>query len=753
MASAIFFGGRRINVPGAYSTVDGSALASISPSAVGIVALVGTAEGGKPLTCDAEFVDSTRADALREKYRSGDLLTAGLFAFEPSADEAVPFGANRIVGLKVNPATQSTLTLADDSAGSSVVLTSADWGLFTAQINLDVDTGTTQGKKIVIAFEEATETFDDVGGDAIMTIDYTPGSNGYSAITGAISAAQFVAAATKTATGLGTDRTAVMDGTGTVTILSSDVGDVGQTVIVYGIIAGNAPSFESFLTNGTTPVVGTTVFLETTGITKSAATTGTITARSSTPTTLWTLAPATLTKGLSVMTAAPVSGVITLDLDAASAGAFVVVRGTTSAGAVVTEYFDVSAGTAVVGIVATIANITQLELGDLPNARTLTLTCSALATSHATYTTVQKTVDRINASAAFTANALVSNPTTFLMTSADYAAAVSILATGSFYADTFAFIESINDGSQYITAARSTGGSLRPANTSAALYLTGGIEGAVTITQWQEAFSLLRKRRVNIIVPLTNDPAVHALLLSHLVERAGRLRSEANGYVGLGTGVASETYSNIVSQIQTLQSRHLSFLSQEVKRSDPADGVATWYPPHMLAAIAAGMQAGSAIGEPLTRKKPLAIDIRNDSSWSVEDDVEDLIDRGLMMAENVDEVGVRFIRSITGHLADDNVVFTEMSANEACNKAVYDLRARLELKIGQKGAIGSAAALKSIASGVLGEQIDDGTLVAWRALQVEQVGDVFPISVEIAPVLPINFIPVTVHLVAVRVAA
>lgn len=123
------------------------------------------------------------------------------------------------------------------------------------------------------------------------------------------------------------------------------------------------------------------------------------------------------------------------------------------------------------------------------------------------------------------------------------------------------------------------------------------------------------------------------------------------------------------------------------------------------------------------------------------------------MSEKVDNVGIRWIRSITTHLADDNVVFTEMSANESANTAVFELRRQLELKIGQRGLAGSAAAIKGLANDVLGRLIDDEIIVAYRALQVDQIGDVFPVSVEIAPVLPINFIPITVHLVAVRAAA
>lgn len=753
MATSIRFGGRVISVPGAYSVIDATALSTVSPSAVGIVALVGTAEGGKPLSVAPEFSDATRAGQVLERFRSGNLRTAGLFAFEPSLDDAIPQGAQRIVFVKVNPATQSTVTLPDALAADSVVLTSDDWGLFTAQVNVSVAAGTTAGKKITIIFEDTTEVFDDVGGTAIFTVDYTPGAEGYDAITGVISATQFVAAATKAETGLIADRAADIPVPGVVRIKSDNAGDTTQTVTIYGLSGANAPISETLALNGVTDVDGVTTFASVTAVRKSAATLGTVTISDTViPTTLFTLAAGTLTKGLVATTNTPAAGVITLTSSTPAAGNNVVIRGLNAAGAAIAERFDMSASPTVGTTV--FASITQKELGDIPGGTTITLAVNAAVTAHSTYSTVQKVVDRLNALDGFTADAVVVNPTTFLMTDMDRATAVSILVTGSFYADLDAFVEAINDGSQFVDAARAAGASLVPANTAAPVYLSGGGEGTTTITEWTQAFQLLRKRRVTQIVPLTNDTAVHALLAAHLVERAGRLRSEANAYIGIGTSDGEgETRSNIKSQIQALSTRHIAAISQEGQRNDPVTGEATWYPPFIVGAVAAGMQAGAPVGEPLTHKRPFLLDVRNDPSWSVEDDAEELIQAGLMMAEKTDTFGVRWVRSITTHLADDNVVFGEVSANYAANTAVFEFRRRLELKIGQRGLAGSVASIKGLANAVAQELVDDQIIVAYRALQVEQVGDVFPVSIEMAPVLPINFIPATIHLVSVRIAA
>jgi len=111
------------------------------------------------------------------------------------------------------------------------------------------------------------------------------------------------------------------------------------------------------------------------------------------------------------------------------------------------------------------------------------------------------------------------------------------------------------------------------------------------------------------------------------------------------------------------------------------------------------------------------------------------------------------VRSLTTYIADDNVVFSEMSANESANTAVFRLRTNLDRRIGSRGLRGTVAAIKSLANDELSRMRDEEIIVDFRNLQVEQVGDVFPVSVEIAPVLPVNFIPITVHLVATRASA
>lgn len=754
MATAIFFNGRRLNVPQAVTKIDASALAAVAPAAVGIVALVGFAEGGAPLTVQEDLSDATNPNRVQDRYRSGDLRTAGIFAFEPSADDAIPGGAQKEILVKVNPATQAGVSLPDDNMADALDITSADWGLFANQINLDVSIGTLNGKKYTVTFESTVEVFDNVGGEAIFDVAYAPGADGYDTAVGSVTATAFAIAATKAETGLVAQRASDIPAPGVLDVASDNAGDVGQVLTAYGLDGGGAVVSEQFVLAGVANVVGVVAFTKVLACRLSAVAAGTVTVSDSpVTTTLFTLAPAVLTRGIVDPTNAPAAGVATVSIDVDTA-VDVVLLGTNAAGVPVSDVFDMTAGatTPVVGTTV-FSTITAILLGDVAGGNTITVAIDAARTSHAEFPTVAKVVDRLNAITGFTANSVVSNFTTFRMVDADYHAAaarpaVSVhTAAGLFYADLYEAVTTLTQQSQFVNAARAPGGGLPPADTATAVFLTGGGEGTTTIAEWQAAFKLLEKRRYNILVPLSRDPAVHNLALTHLIAKAGRLKSEANGYVGIGKVDGSgETRAELQSQIQALNTRHLSAISQEVERFDPLTGDATFYAPYFFAAIAAGMQAGSAIAEPLTRKLVIGNDIRNDPSWDVDDDKSDLIDRGLMIAEKVDGVGIRWVRSITTHLADDNLAFTEMSSNESLITFVYEFRNALEQVIGKRGLGGTVGAIKSLARGVANRLIDEEKIVAHRSLNVEQIGDVFPVSIEVALVNPINFIPITVHL-------
>ena len=168
MATTIYFNGRVTSIPGSYSEVDASGLATVNLGASGIVACIGEAEGSAPAT----VFNTTNPGKVTKLFRSGDLREAGQILFDPSKDPNIPGGAQEVKFYKVNPATQSTLALLDAAGSTALTLKSKDYGLFTDKASVQVADGTIGGKKIIITEGDTTETFDDLGKTAAVTLAY-----------------------------------------------------------------------------------------------------------------------------------------------------------------------------------------------------------------------------------------------------------------------------------------------------------------------------------------------------------------------------------------------------------------------------------------------------------------------------------------------------------------------------------------------------------------------------------------------------
>jgi len=773
-ASSIFFGGRLIRTPGSYTVVDASGLEQIGLGATGVVAVLGTAEGGIPVDSIetlADVIRITKPERARELFRSGQLREVADMLFAPSSDPDILGGAVEMIAMKVNPATQSSGVLTN-AYGDALDLTSADYGAFTEQVNISIADGTNQGKLVTITFEDTVESVDDLGGDIMFSLKYVDSGTGWDTMTAEVEASgAIVCKGTKDGAGQDGDITAQPSAASVLTAVSSSGSDT-QTLTIYGInAAGTAAVSEVLTLEGTTPVAGQVSFSKVCGALLGSVAVGTITVQDDDPATIFTIAPAATEAGLIACADVYVAnGTVDAVADGATTKDLVLV-GLSKTGAAQIEQLTLTGAVEVNGA-AEWSEITYLAMGDVEAARTITFDAEAGRTVPATtHNTLQKCADYFNARSrtpvattygfVFT---LVTGLTTFdpadLDDTTNGAGAVSCLdpAEPDFYADLWAIVDWINNNSQFIEAVASSGAAGgAPSNTAAPVFLSGGIEGVVTSQHWQDALNWLKQITCNSVVVLTHDSSVHAALDAHCAYMCGVGRNERDGFVGLlntgGTDLASKT--EIKSQIVDLNSRHIRAFAQAVERFNTA-GEREEFDPYYLAAIAAGMQAGSSVGTSLTYKFANALSLRQAGgaeAWNPTDDSEEMIAAGLCFLENVEGVGRRFVRNITTHLSTSNIAFTEASVNEAANFAALNLRTNLEVAVGKKGFAGTVNATKAVAVNTLGLLIDEQVLVAWRSLNIELVVDVINLEVEVAPVIPINFVATTIHLVTVRQTA
>lgn len=766
MATTIFFGGRLISRPGSYSIVDASGLESVGLGASGIVAVLGEAEGGLPassITATSDFIRLTKPETGRSTFRSGDLREVTDMLFAPSKDPDILAGAQEVVSMKVNPATQSTAVLSN-AYGNILDLTSVDYGAFTSQVNVTIGTGTTQGKLVTVTFEDSVKTKDNLGGDIFFNLKYTKPTGGWDTITAEVeSGGAVVCDATTTNLGLDSEITAALLANGVIKVVSANAADTTQQVVVYGLDASAAAQSETLNLNGTTARVGTKTFSKIFGARVIGTTLGIVTLSDNViPTTVLTIAAgANKESGLRVGAALYVgAGVVTAVSSGASTKDLILI-GKSITGAIQMEKITLTGTVAVAGT-GVFSEIDFIALGDVEAAQTITFSAEAARTVPATQNTLQKVSDyfsaRYSAAAAggfvFT---MVTTRTTFDPANLDVTTgaggAVSCLdpANPAFYADIQVMIEWFASSSEYITAAKSTGGvGGAPTNTTAPVFLAGGIEGTTLSTHWQGALNLLKQIRVNSIVVLSPDPAVHAMLDAHCAYMGGIGRSERDGFVGLMNTAMTDvpTKTEAKAQIVNLNTRHIRAFGQAVERYNTS-GVKAEFMPPFQAAIAAGMQAGSPIGTSLTSKYANTLSLRQDSSWNPADDAEEMIQAGLCFMENVDGVGRRVVRNVTTYLIDNNLAYTEGSVNEAVNYSTYTFRNSMEISVGKKGFAGTVNAAAGVAFNILGLLVDEEVITAYRSLSFELITDVLEVSLEIAPVIPINFVKNTVHLVTI----
>lgn len=160
---SVFFNGRLWTSPATMSVVNDSAMNNQNLTVGNVVALIGRSAGGAPNTV-LRFGSPDQAVAA---LRDGELLTAVLKAFDPSAQTN---GPSEVVAVRVNPAVQAALVLSDASAAPAVNLSSTDYGLYTNQIKAKVEAGTTTGLKLTTQFGQDYYSEDNVARNAFSVL-------------------------------------------------------------------------------------------------------------------------------------------------------------------------------------------------------------------------------------------------------------------------------------------------------------------------------------------------------------------------------------------------------------------------------------------------------------------------------------------------------------------------------------------------------------------------------------------------------
>ena len=172
MAQSVYFNGEVLTIPGAYSSIDVSAMATKgNADGAKVIALIGECNGGEPGSVQF-FTEPTSA---RKVLKSGPLLKACEKAWNPvsKTKEGVKLGgANMIACIRTNQATKSELKIKKEER-VQIAFRSKDWGENTSH-QVKIQDGTLNRTKKLTIYDQLNglyENFDNLGN--AFTINYT----------------------------------------------------------------------------------------------------------------------------------------------------------------------------------------------------------------------------------------------------------------------------------------------------------------------------------------------------------------------------------------------------------------------------------------------------------------------------------------------------------------------------------------------------------------------------------------------------
>jgi hypothetical protein len=707
------FNGASIVSPGAYTRLIVENLTGFPLQATGIVGIVGEAVGGEPRVLD--ILERTQIQSAKERYKSGPIADALELLANPSKDPRIANGASKIVVYKVNLSTQASALLKSGVPEDIITLLSRNYGSDENNLNVLVSPGAILDANALLAGTIA-ETFNLSGGSdtLILTINgvvYT--------YTSSLSGAAETAAAVIADLNMGGNWAPSRPITAAPTTLDPtkieiELDQIAGAELDYGYMEVDPTStLDTILgiTGSNRGIKGSRIL--------------------------------TFVKGTEEEITPELGGVGVLSVRYVGAGtqALLSVKEISS---------ELKLQTTVTGGPG--GEDLDILLVDAEGKNRLTITELAL---------------QIDQLAAYEATVLFTQNPDLNVSELDFYEDLSIIdVAGQLNRDIFDITDYINTFSLLSVATKETNVYRQIAVLADPLFYTGGTDGAgVANTDWADGLTAMEEERVNTVVTLISKDkgavaidSVNALLSSHVTKMWSTTgRSERNGYASKNT-----SKDELKSAAQTIANQYVTIAGQQVRVLDRLSNL-VWQDPWALGCIAAGLQSGSEVGEPITHKLMNILGLRvEDQSWTPKKDGAEMIDAGVMPAEPLDTGGFRIAVGNTTWGRDPSFVWNRISVIEASGFVAFDLRFNLELVFtGTKARTGSAEAIANFIrnrmSLYLSEDIivgdNDNDLLGFKNLSVDIEGNTALINVSITPVQGIDFILPTIYLADIRQSA
>jgi len=369
------------------------------------------------------------------------------------------------------------------------------------------------------------------------------------------------------------------------------------------------------------------------------------------------------------------------------------------------------------------------------------------------YTTVQALADRINALTGFAATVNAGSADNAALNALDNVSAtdcktVAYQMTGTLQA-CIDWFNGIGEG--FVNATRPGAAGLPPANI-AFTYLSGGTYPAVINGDWSTALTALQSVDCQWVVPLSGDPSIHAQVDAHVQYMSTAGKQERRACVGPVSGTSLAAVQLLPA---ALDSDRTSMVWPGYYDYD-VNGTLVLLAPFQTAVLVAAGMAGQAPGNAMTNKSVTArgieLSVRNPT------DTDLLIQAGVCAIERLPNGTFRVVRSVSTWLDTDSFYRVEISCGAAADYVARSVRLALDpLRGGKAGPLLLSRAISitetTLRNLALPEPIGPAAIVgdknspAYQGITASIVGDVLNVSFQCSPVIPANFITVTLNLV------
>lgn len=370
----------------------------------------------------------------------------------------------------------------------------------------------------------------------------------------------------------------------------------------------------------------------------------------------------------------------------------------------------------------------------------------------ATYPTIQQLVDKINSIAGYSASVVGGQGANAALNGLDGVTAQDVrTAPYTATANLQACIAALNTAAGGLFVATAAANASQPPASIAYTYLTGGTDGVTTNTNWSNAFTVLQQSDVQWVSPASGDPSIHAMTDAHVQYMSTVGRMERRSIVGMPLG---STDAAAIAEALTLNSDRTSLVHLGMYDYNAA-GQNILYAPYITAGLLAGMFSAVSPGTALTNKtitvRGLERILRNPL------DTDPLLEAGVLPIEKTSQ-GFKVVQSISTWLANDNYNRVEQSCGAALDYAVRAVRQALDVLRGQGGnpfILGQAVSITKATLTLLsvaqpqgpGVLVGDAASPSFKNITAQLTGNVLAVSFQCSPVIPVNYIPVTVYAV------